>query len=426
MDLRRFFLPRKTPRDEITAKVILLMHLRWLVLFAQGACVFIAARRELLDSHIVQLFFGTIGTLTAYNVFTANRILRKHQFKPVDLFLQLAIDLSAMTCILFFAGGLWNPLGSLIYLHTILGAWFLKDKLSSFVFLALIAFAIYFLGTVPEVPYSFRSGVLSKNFLYGCYAVVALVLWIGTRSSLKTLDALQLNLDHFREQKNRMDHLRGVGAIVAGFAHEFATPLNTVKMRVERALRRDSENDDLQVALEAIQQCEGTLRSLAQSRLMNASEMSLTPVHLMPLIREVCESWKGDQTDLDFTLNMQQLSNDRVMVPSVALAQSLLSLLDNAALSKMSDRACVIEMAVIELNDTLEIKITDNGEGFSDLVIEKFGEPFITTRKSGTGLGLYNALILAQALGGDLTISNLKTRGAQVSMVLPVLNQETT
>jgi signal transduction histidine kinase len=66
------------------------------------------------------------------------------------------------------------------------------------------------------------------------------------------------------------------------------------------------------------------------------------------------------------------------------------------------------------------IKIEDRGCGISAAVKARIGEPFVTTRASGAGLGLFAARSFAEAFGGFLEISDLAGGGTVVSLHLPI------
>lgn len=80
----------------------------------------------------------------------------------------------------------------------------------------------------------------------------------------------------------------------------------------------------------------------------------------------------------------------------------------------------------------IEIMVSDNGSGISQDVIDKIFEPYFTTKKSGTGLGLTSAKTLLEKYGGFIKISSGKNTGGadyntSVSVYLPAIpiEQET-
>jgi signal transduction histidine kinase len=64
------------------------------------------------------------------------------------------------------------------------------------------------------------------------------------------------------------------------------------------------------------------------------------------------------------------------------------------------------------------IAITDNGPGIPAAIKEKVLQPFFTTKKEGTGLGLYISYSIMKTLKGDLEIHS-SGQGTRVNLILP-------
>ena len=65
------------------------------------------------------------------------------------------------------------------------------------------------------------------------------------------------------------------------------------------------------------------------------------------------------------------------------------------------------------------IEVADRGCGMPSFVRERFGEPFVSTHATGTGLGLYTANALMEALGGALLVRDRERGGTVVTMTFP-------
>ena len=68
----------------------------------------------------------------------------------------------------------------------------------------------------------------------------------------------------------------------------------------------------------------------------------------------------------------------------------------------------------------LEILVTDDGPGMPTEVMEKMGEPFISTRKDSMGLGIFLANAAVQRLGGEIEMYNLQQGGATTLISFPL------
>jgi two-component system sensor histidine kinase RegB len=67
----------------------------------------------------------------------------------------------------------------------------------------------------------------------------------------------------------------------------------------------------------------------------------------------------------------------------------------------------------------IELIITDDGPGIPDEVMENLGEPFISMRNQGMGLGIYLANASIQRLGGTIEMRNI-SGGARTRILLPL------
>lgn len=76
-----------------------------------------------------------------------------------------------------------------------------------------------------------------------------------------------------------------------------------------------------------------------------------------------------------------------------------------------------IQMQMTNKDDETVIKITDNGRGFPEDLMDRITEPYVTTREKGTGLGLAIAMKIMEDHGGDLTVENNNGSGATVTLL---------
>jgi nitrogen fixation/metabolism regulation signal transduction histidine kinase len=74
----------------------------------------------------------------------------------------------------------------------------------------------------------------------------------------------------------------------------------------------------------------------------------------------------------------------------------------------------------------VRLSVLDQGSGFADAILKRAFEPYVTTKRKGTGLGLAVVKKIADEHGSRVDITNRqvdgKIVGAQVSLSLPVVN----
>jgi two-component system nitrogen regulation sensor histidine kinase NtrY len=109
------------------------------------------------------------------------------------------------------------------------------------------------------------------------------------------------------------------------------------------------------------------------------------------------------------------------------LGQAFSNILKNAveALIELDGTEHVSPRILILLtagNKNVTIKISDNGKGFPANMIDRFLEPYITTKPKGTGLGLAITKKIIDDHNGTLILKNLEPHGAEVIIILPFLH----
>jgi len=74
-----------------------------------------------------------------------------------------------------------------------------------------------------------------------------------------------------------------------------------------------------------------------------------------------------------------------------------------------------------KINDKVEIKVSDNGMGIPQKVLEKIFQPFFTTKPTGqgTGLGLSLSYDIIKAHGGEIKVNTKQNEGTDFKITLP-------
>jgi len=72
--------------------------------------------------------------------------------------------------------------------------------------------------------------------------------------------------------------------------------------------------------------------------------------------------------------------------------------------------------------NTLRLCVSDSGSGIEPTVLARLGEPFFTTKVTGTGLGLTVVKAVARAHQGELTLRSRVGRGTCAQVSLPLFS----
>ncbi len=81
------------------------------------------------------------------------------------------------------------------------------------------------------------------------------------------------------------------------------------------------------------------------------------------------------------------------------------------------------QIASLPAGDYVEFEVRDNGSGIKPEHVEKIWDPFFTTKKHGTGLGLATVLSIVRKLGGEIGLQSTVGEGTVFSVFLPMADQ---
>jgi signal transduction histidine kinase len=81
-----------------------------------------------------------------------------------------------------------------------------------------------------------------------------------------------------------------------------------------------------------------------------------------------------------------------------------------------------VSVSTKKVNDKVEIKVADNGNGIPSSIVDKIFQPFFTTKPTGqgTGLGLSLSYDIVKAHGGELKVETKEGKGTEFIIQLPI------
>lgn len=400
------------------SKVLWLTRLRWVVCLFFFVLAVPFYFNQFLNRSQLMVYIGLISVLTVVNIFIPLLYVDSKKDVPaIAVFYQLILDLMMATSLLFVAGSFTNPFCTIIFLNTFV-AGFLLNPIFSRAFLVIAHSCIGVLQIFSL--YSQRSNLDDRTLLLMIsFHFVNLSCWFVARligDFFKKFTDLQIQQANSIEKLNR---LKAIGALAAGFSHEFASPLNAAKLSLDRALRnsvneklKNDIKNDLSLAIDSLQVCEEIIGQMNTSQ-MDIRSFSFKKVRLKELLTDIIESWTEENGQASIKVHYD--GDGWVVVPVINFAQVVINLLDNAYQADSKSDILV----TLNINDKyVELIVIDKGPGFSSDILDRVGEPFMTTKANGSGLGLYVASLFVESLGGKLVLSN-NLVGAQVKLVWP-------
>lgn len=214
------------------------------------------------------------------------------------------------------------------------------------------------------------------------------------------------------------EKLNVAGQLAAGIAHEVRNPLTAIKgflQLIEKQLNNhQSYFEIIQSEIDRIELILSELLILAKPQ-----DLKFAPEHLQTLIREV-KTLVDTQAimnniQIDF---VNECGNLIINCDKNQLKQVMINFLKNSIEAMPAGGVITIELKKHGLNQVKMI-VKDTGCGMPQHVLKRVGEPFFTTKESGTGLGIMNSKQIVENHHGTVHFWS-DEKGTIIEVILPI------
>ena len=312
----------------------------------------------------------------------------------------------------------------------------------------------------------------SKIQIYAAFAgllvlvLIGFLLWLSNQRKQKAkikIEKAYAELKSAQAQLIQSEKMASLGELTAGIAHEIQNPLNFVnnfsevnkELLIEMKDEIDRGNltevkslaDDVIDNEEKINHHGKKADSIVKGMLQHSRSSSgvKEPTDINALCDEYLRiAYHGlrakdksfnatTKTEFDNTIG-------KINVMPQEIGRVILNLINNAFYAvgerQKSARAGtdgvegigyqpLVIVSTKKLNDNVEIKIKDNGNGIPKNIVDKIFQPFFTTKPTGqgTGLGLSLAYDIVKAHGGEIKVETKEGEGSEFMILVSVNNR---
>jgi len=217
-------------------------------------------------------------------------------------------------------------------------------------------------------------------------------------------------------RKNRLADLGEVASYVAHEVRNHLVPVSLYLNLLERRCEDDSSNLDV---IKKVSSCVKALESTVSDLLNFAADPtpSMQSTRLDQLIGDVVESLQ-EQLSAQHIKTEIDVPNDATVFVDQEMTRSVLLNLVFNAMDAMPDGGEIVVTAVNSAGG-VELEVADSGPGLSDDVRDHLFEPFYTTKRDGTGLGLAVVEQIVRAHGAQISVMNCPEGGAAFTLHFP-------
>ena len=262
-----------------------------------------------------------------------------------------------------------------------------------------------------------------------------------TLSDLKTTQA----------QLIQSEKMASLGALTAGIAHEIQNPLNFVNnfsevnkelltdMRVEidkgnfaevKLIAKDIEDNQEKINHHG-KRADAIVKGMLQHSRSSNGVKEPTDINALAdeYLRLAYHGMRAKnksfsailKTDFDKSIADINIIPQDIGRVILNLITNAFYVVDEKKMSGIENYQPVVTVSTKKINDKIEIKVADNGNGIPSKVLDKIFQPFFTTKPTGqgTGLGLSLSYDIVKAHGGELKVETKDNEGAAFIILLP-------
>ncbi len=202
--------------------------------------------------------------------------------------------------------------------------------------------------------------------------------------------------------------LAALGRLTANIAHEIRNPLSAIS-HANQLLQEEEDSNPaskrmLQIIADNVQRLDQIIKDVLELNRRDRTNQEM--IHLEHFLADFYTQFCAVEKIPPHCFKLVLGNNDSLIAfDRRHLNQILWNLCKNGwRHSKNAENSLKLTVSASEKMQDAQIEISDDGEGIPENVRNHLFEPFFTTEKSGTGLGLYIARELADANGAKLQL----------------------
>jgi len=366
-----------------------------------------------------------IAALAVINLGTFRRLKNSRPFTEAEFFVQMLIDVAALTGILYFTGGASNPFAFLFLLPLMITATVLP-RMHTWLMAAITVCCYTLLMVVRRPVIEFIAGEGESIFdlhiigmWLGFVLIAALIAHyvVGMGETLRERDR---SLAEAREQALNDERVLALATLATGAAHELSTPLATMAIITDDLSHdlQQSGNQDIAQQLDTlraqIDRCKEALSIMSTSSGVMRAD-SAKRAYLSNFLQDIVDELATLRPGAVIKVEIDGTAPGPVLIVERRLSQALINILHNALDASPDD----VTVRATWDKEHANIRILDRGDGLGVNAVraEKLGN---SSKKDGLGVGLFISQAAIDQLGGQISFQDRSEGGTEAIIELPI------
>lgn len=272
------------------------------------------------------------------------------------------------------------------------------------------------LDGTSDVQLTKQSWIISKNTKIFTEMVCIPTTYYGEK-------AVQVILRDISYRKNteelmlKSEKLSIAGQLAAGIAHEIRNPLTAIKGFLQIMQPELSNHSQyFHIIFSELNRIELILSELLM--LAKPQETKFRKTNMVTLLNDVAIllETQGNMNNVSI-IQEHTFSDLQVNCDENQLKQVFINLFKNAIDAMPNGGKVTVQTE--QVNQSVKITVKDEGEGIPPEFMEKIGEPFITTKENGNGLGLMITYKIIENHRGHMCVESEVGKGSTFTIILP-------
>jgi signal transduction histidine kinase len=232
-------------------------------------------------------------------------------------------------------------------------------------------------------------------------------------------------LHHLEAQLRRRDRLHALGEVAMGLAHEIRNPLGIIKTATQLLHRRtdlpEADKRHLEYVISEVSRINDLITEFLDFAKPNPPLRVLLPARA--LVEDILGFCGPELASHNIDAHIDdQAPGATIYADAKQLKQACLNLILNA-IDAMPEGGRLTLGIRSEGGNTV-ISIADTGQGIAADMIERIFTPFVTTKASGTGLGLAKVYSIMESHDGSIECASENDAGATFSLYIPAIGED--